>query len=131
MSMFDCLLHPSQTEGFGLTVVEAQSAGIPVIINDCHSMPKLIIDGKTGFKCKKKKPKYTNDLSWVYPADVNSLYEQMEKVYKIIKENPKKVKTDCRNHIKKNFNIDTIYEEKWKPMLERLQLEILGKGDKN
>jgi len=131
MNMFDCLLHPSQTEGFGLTVVEAQSAGIPVIVNDCHSMPELIIEGKTGFKCKTDKPRYTNDLSWVYPADVNSLYEQMEKVYKIIKENPKKVKTDCRNHIKKNFNIDTIYEEKWKPMLERLQLEILGKGDKN
>lgn len=126
MNAFDCLLHPSQTEGFGLTNIEAQSAGIPTIINNCHSMPELIVNGKTGFMCETDKPRFTNDLSWVYPAKVDSLYEQMENVYKLLKDNPNKVKNDCRKHVKENFNLDTIYETKWSPMLEKLQTEILG-----
>lgn len=125
INTMDVLLHPSQTEGFGLTIIEAQSAGVPAIINSCHSMPELIVDGKTGFACKTGTPRWTNDGSYTYPADVNSLYEQMERVYKSLKENPSKVKNDCRKHIKNNFNIDTLYETKWKPFLEKLQTEIL------
>lgn len=126
INAMDVLLHPSQTEGFGLTVVEAQSAGIPAIVNNCHSMPELVIEGKTGFICQTDKPRFTNDLSYNYPANVQSLYEQMEKTYALIKENPLKVAEDCRNHIIKNYNINTLYKTGWEPMLEKLQNEILG-----
>jgi glycosyltransferase involved in cell wall biosynthesis len=125
MNCLDALLHPSQTEGFGLTIIEAQSAGIPAIINSCHSMPELIVEGKTGFACKTGVPRWTNDGSYTYPADINSLYEQMEKTYNLVKANPSKVKNDCRKHIKANFNLDTQYENQWKPFLEKLQDEIL------
>ena len=131
MNAMDVLLHPSQTEGFGLTVVEAQSAGIPVIVNNCHSMPELVVEGKTGFICQTDKARFTNDLSYVYPANVQSLYEQMEKVYALVKENPDKVKTDCREHIQANYNIDTIVKESWIPFWERLQIEILGENAMN
>jgi glycosyltransferase involved in cell wall biosynthesis len=126
INCMDVLLHPSQTEGFGLTIVEAQSAGVPAIINNCHSMPELILEGKTGFSSKTSNPRWTNDGSYTYPADVNSLYEQMEKAYLLVKENPNKVKNDCRKHIKRNFDIDVLYETKWKGFLEKLQSEILG-----
>lgn len=125
MNCFDVLLHPSQTEGFGLTVVEAQSAGIPAIVNNCHSMPELVVEGKTGFICQADKPRWTNDNSFTYPANVESLYEQMEKVYKLVKENPNKVALDCRKHIKANYNIDTLVKDNWIPFLNKLQDEIL------
>ena len=75
MGMFDVLLHPSQTEGFGLTVIEAMSCGVPVLVNNTTSMPELIIPGVTGEICEtEKKGRYTSDLSFVYPADTQSLY---------------------------------------------------------
>ena len=52
LNAFDLLLHPSTTEGFGLVIVESQSAGTPVIINNCCSMPEIIIEGKTGEICQ-------------------------------------------------------------------------------
>ena|SRR3990167_1816553 len=121
----DVHFHPSQTEGFGLTVIEANACGKPTIVNDTTSMPEMVIDGVTGGICKTGKPRFTNDVSWVYPADVDSLYEQMEKVYKMVKDNRVKVAKDCRDHIVKNYNIDTIVKEQWIPLFIELQEELL------
>lgn len=125
MNAFDVLLHPSQTEGFGLTVIEANSCGIPAIVNNCTSMPEMVVDGKTGFVCEHGTPRFTNDESVVYPADVNSLYEKMELIYELLKKNPNKVKNDCRKHIVKNYNIDTIFKEQWVPFYEELERDLL------
>lgn len=38
----DVLLSPSQGEGFGLPIVEAQSAGCPVIVTDYSAMSELV-----------------------------------------------------------------------------------------
>lgn len=125
MNTFDALLHPSQTEGFGLTVIEAGACGVPSIVNNCTSMPEMIVEGKTGVICDIGKPRWTNDNSWVYPADVNSLYNKMEEVYKMVKTNPQKVAKNSRDHIVKNYNIDTIVKEQWIPLFEELQEELL------
>ncbi len=127
INAFDVQLHPSQTEGFGLLIVEAQACGTPVIVNNCHSQPELVIDGKTGEICNTGKAWWRNLQGYVYPADVNSLYEKMETLYTKLK-NPTKAKQiakDSRNHILQNYSIDTIVKEQWIPFLERLQNEII------
>src|SRR3990167_2839583 len=121
----DVLLHPSQTEGFGLCIIEAQAAGIPVVIQDCQSMPELIIEGKTGEKAKTAYKRYTNDLSFVNVADPSSVYSAMERQYKRLKENPEQVAKDCRDNIVDNYNIDDIVQYTWIPYLESLQDELL------
>lgn len=121
----DALLHPSQTEGFGLCIIEAQACGKPVIVQRCQSMPELVIEGKTGFIAETLYKRYTPDLSYVNTADVRSVHECMEKTYKMVTENENKVRTDCRNWIVENFNIDTIVDKKWIPLLEKLQDELL------
>lgn len=126
MNAMDVLLHPSQTEGFGLTVVEAASCGTPAIVNNTTSMPEMVIDGVTGEICQTKGKRFTNDLSWVEPADVNSLHEKMESIYEKLKKNPTKIQKACRDHIVKNYNIDTQYETLWIPVLEKLQTKLLG-----
>ena len=123
LNCFDGLLHPSQTEGFGLTPIEAASCGVPAVVNGSHSQPELVIEGVTGVVAKPKEghKRWTNSGSYWLPADPNAIYEGMEKVYSMLKENPKKVAFDCRKHVKETFNIDKIFSERWLPLLENLQ----------
>jgi glycosyltransferase involved in cell wall biosynthesis len=44
----DALVVPSRSEGFGLAVVEAMLAGIPVIATDVGGLPELIQQDRTG-----------------------------------------------------------------------------------
>ena len=129
MSCFDVLLHPSQTEGFGLTVVEAASCGIPAIVSDNTSMPEMVLPGKTGEICKVSGKMFTNDLSFTHRADVQSLYEKMEILFDKLSK-PNTIAKDCRDHVIANYNIDVIYETHWKKILEELQDEFVPVGQK-
>jgi glycosyltransferase involved in cell wall biosynthesis len=43
------LAHPARWEGFGLGVLEAMLAGLPVVATRVSSLPELVADGETGF----------------------------------------------------------------------------------
>jgi glycosyltransferase involved in cell wall biosynthesis len=43
------LVQPSRCEGFGRTLLEAMSAGVPVIGSDVGGIPTLVHDGENGF----------------------------------------------------------------------------------
>ena len=126
MNMFDILMHPSQTEGFGLTIIEAASCGIPAIVNNTTSMPELVIPGKTGEICKTDRHRFTPDASWVWTANVDDLYLQMEKLYATLHQ-PNIIAENCRKHIIENYNIDTLVKDRWIPLLTELQEELLPK----
>jgi glycosyltransferase involved in cell wall biosynthesis len=126
MNACDIYLQPSMTEGFGLTSVEAQSCGKPVIVNNCHSMPEMVVPGKTGEICDTNYKWWRGQNGFVYTANPTSIYDKMELIYAQLKENPNKVKNDCRNHILTNFSMDSIFKNKWVPYLEELQTELLG-----
>ncbi len=44
----DVLVHPARWEGFGLGVLEAMLAGLPVVASRVSSLPELVVDGETG-----------------------------------------------------------------------------------
>jgi len=50
------LLHPARWEGFGLGVLEAMLAGLPVVAANVSSLPELVIDGTTGFLVDPENP---------------------------------------------------------------------------
>lgn len=122
INTFDVLIHPSTTEGFGLGVIEAQSAGVPVIVNNCTAMPEMVIDGVTGEICKTQKQVFASDGGIIHIADVPSLAEKLEKVFQADRI---KMGNAAREHVVKNYNIDTSVKEKWIPFLESLQSELL------
>lgn len=62
----DCYVLPSYREGFGLSVIEAQAMGIPVIVTDIPGPTDAIILNKTGVTVPKK--------------DASALREAMEKL---------------------------------------------------
>jgi glycosyltransferase involved in cell wall biosynthesis len=41
-------VHPARWEGFGLAVLEAMLAGLPVVASNVSSLPELVVDGETG-----------------------------------------------------------------------------------
>jgi glycosyltransferase involved in cell wall biosynthesis len=41
-------VHPARWEGFGLGVLEAMLAGLPVVASRVSSLPELVVDGETG-----------------------------------------------------------------------------------
>ena len=127
MNACDIYLQPSMTEGFGLTAVEAQACGKPVIVNNCQSMPELVLPGKTGEICKTNYAWWRGQNGYVYTADPKSIYNNMEKIYDRLQKNPDKVKKDCRNYILTELSIDSIFKNEWIPFLEELQIELLGK----
>lgn len=120
---FDILSHASLSEGFGLCIVESQACGTPVVVNDCQSMPELIIPEKTGLVCKPGFKWFSNAGGFHYFPDTNSLYEKYEQLFRIDRE---KMGKAAREHIVENYNIDTIYKTMWRPYLEELQTELLS-----
>lgn len=54
-----CLLYPSDYEGFGLPVLEAQKAGCPVIAQRSSSIPEII--GENGWMAAHSTPQHMAD----------------------------------------------------------------------
>jgi glycosyltransferase involved in cell wall biosynthesis len=48
MATHDCLIVPSRWEGFGLTAVEGQTVGIPVVVSRIDNLAAMVSDGTTG-----------------------------------------------------------------------------------
>lgn len=47
----DLFLLPSESEGFGLAALEAQSCGLPVVGSRVGGVPEVVVDGETGLLC--------------------------------------------------------------------------------
>jgi phosphatidyl-myo-inositol dimannoside synthase len=55
-NLADVFFFPSAMEGFGLSVVEAMSSGVPVVASDRGSIPELVTEGEVGFACDPGRP---------------------------------------------------------------------------
>lgn len=118
---FDCLVAPSVSEGFGIPVIEAQSCGVPVIVNNFTAQPELIIPGETGEVCDLIGKRFSGMGSYIGIPSTQSIYDNMVKIYKADREVMGKA---ARKHIEENYSTKKVFRENWAPYLERLQREI-------
>ncbi len=44
----DLLVHPVRWEGFGLALLEAMLASLPVVASRVSAIPEIVVDGETG-----------------------------------------------------------------------------------
>lgn len=57
MTAADVFVLPSEREAFGLVLLEAAAAGIPIIASNVGGIPEIIDDGKTGILVPPENPK--------------------------------------------------------------------------
>lgn len=55
-NLADVLLFPSALEGFGLSVAEAMSCEVPVVVSARGSLPEVVAEGEGGFLCDPDDP---------------------------------------------------------------------------
>ena len=48
----DVLIHPTYVDSFGLVVLEALAAGLPVIASDVYAIREMVMDGDNGYLLK-------------------------------------------------------------------------------
>ena len=120
-STFDCLLAPSAREGFCLPIVEAQACGIPVIVNNTTSMPELV---GAGAACDTGWKWWINRGTYARQPDVRSLLDKMEEIYRGDRE---ALAASARRFAVANYDMDRIFETKWKPYLARLERRVVGR----
>ncbi len=120
-SAFDCLLAPSAREGFGLPIIEAQSCGVPVIVNNTTSMPELV---GAGAVCEVGWKWWLNRGTYSPQPDVLSLSEKMEEIYRADRD---ALASRARRFVLTNYDIDDIFEKKWRPYLTRLEHRVKRK----
>jgi len=78
INMADLLLLPSQTESFGLVILEAMAAGVPVVANNVGGIPEVVENGVTGFLV----PAGDTEAMGQYALEIlknKELYKQMRK----------------------------------------------------
>ncbi|MDI6759287.1 MAG: glycosyltransferase family 4 protein [Candidatus Brocadiaceae bacterium] len=56
MNQFDIFALSSLWEGFGLVLLEAMSAGRPIVATNVGPIPEVVVDGETGFLVPPKNP---------------------------------------------------------------------------
>lgn len=112
-SGLDVLLAPTLGEGFGITVIEAQSCGTPVIVNNFSAQPELVGDGWI----VNGQPVWdASHAAWFQMPLVSEILNALEEAYERRGEPSYK----ARNFIVDNFDADKVYADLWRPLLEDL-----------
>jgi len=115
----DVLVNPSQGEGFGIPIVEAQACGTPVIVNDWTAMPELCF---AGWKVQGQ-PFPTPQASWQSIPFISEIEGALEKAYQ--SRGYEKLRRQAREGAVQ-YDADLVAEKYWKPVLAEIEEEIQG-----
>lgn len=108
----DVLLSCSMGEGFGIPVIEAAACGLPVIVSDFSAQPELVgegwvVDGQPWWDALQQ--------AWFFTPRVMGIVDALEKAY----DRPRGTSQKQIQHAKQ-YQADTVYQEHWKPIMEKL-----------
>lgn len=106
LSKADLMILPSKREGFGSSVIEAASCGVPSIVANIYGLQDCLIDGITGFRVKK------NHLSY---------YEEMLLFWLSLSENKREeLSSNCLQFVKNNYDTQIVTRNFRKYFNERI-----------
>ncbi len=98
-SAADLLVFPSETDTFGMAVLEAQSCGIPALVSHIGGPRHIVQDGSTGFILPTDKlSNWTNKLTELVP-----LIQKHDTFYR-------SMSITAREHVLKNYDFYRILD---------------------
>jgi len=109
----DVLLGPTLGEGFGITAIEAQACGTPVIVNDFSAQPELVGDG---WKVRGQPLWDASQNAWFNTPAIEDIVHALEMAY----ERKGEKSSAAREHVVNNYDADRVYADLWRPYLELL-----------
>ena len=95
--LYDLLVQPSRNEGFGLTIIEAMAAKVPVLVSDIEGPMEVILQGELGSYFKNE------DIDSLSEKIINISQKEnnkMEEAYKYTISN-----YDIRNTVNKYMKV--------------------------
>ena len=95
LNLADVFLFPTYQEGLGMAIVEAMSAGIPVLVSNVRGSIDCMIPGKSGFAYS--------------PNDVNGFANGLLKISNMTKNEIKKIE-EFNKEYSKRFDIDLVLD---------------------
>lgn len=108
----DVLLAPTLGEGFGLTLLEAQSCGTVAICNNFSAQPELLGDGWM----TEGQPFWDGaQLAWFNTPNIPSIVDGLEAAYARGRGRSDK----ARQHAMQ-YDADRVWSEYWRPYLAQL-----------
>ena len=96
LSLFDIFAMPSRQEGLGLSIMEAQATGLPVVATRVGGIPSLIENGKTGIL--------------IEPENSGALTEAIIKLFED-KDRLGTIGIAGRKFIQQNYSSDTMVDK--------------------
>jgi len=96
----DLFVFPSNTDTFGMVILEAHACGLPAIVSDLGGPKEIVKNKKTGFIINTD-----NKEKWIGIIDY---------VVNMKKNNPQsyiKMRKNAREHIVKEYNMEKVFKE--------------------
>ncbi len=104
---FDCYVHPTYREGFGMVLQEAGAMGCPVITTDIPGAGEVLVDGESCLLCK--------------PRDTESLIECMQKLVND-REYAESLGKNARKYVEEKYERNSMVENHIKRYEELLEV---------
>ena len=95
-TIIDLFISTSASEGLPVSMMEAQSAGIPILATDVGGVNEIVIDGVTG---------------WLLPPDSNAatVAKKIREIYDLQEAEKQKIRQNALKHWQIKFNADENY----------------------
>jgi glycosyltransferase involved in cell wall biosynthesis len=117
----DMLLAASQSEGFGIPLIEAQACGCPVITTDCTSMTELTING---IATQPVQRFWTPLNSWAFVPSPAAIEDAL---WKIWGRTPAEAAAEAQRgvtHVHRNYDWDVLVRDWWAPFLAQVEQDV-------
>ena len=128
--MADWYVNTSESEGFGLGILQSLAVGVPVIVANNSSQTELGEGCGLLIDCVpedvyKDYILYVPYHTWYPVPSIKSIYQRMKEAYLMVKEDQKKYKRLCKNARRKALNFDwKKIIPRWKILLEEVEEDL-------
>lgn len=113
----DVLCSPSQGEGFGIPILEAQACGTPVIVTDFSAMSELCF---AGWRVQGQKI-YTTQAAWQVIPNVKEITKALQSAR--ASRGAARLAHEARKGAEA-YDADLVAEHYWKPFLAQVERDL-------